>query len=335
MAGHGGDARKVVRAALLANGGIAIAKFVAAGFSGSTTMLAEGVHSVADTANQGLLLVGLALAAKPPDERFPFGRAKESYFWAFVVALLLFFLGGVFAIYEGVHKLSDTTPPGAPWIAIAVLTVSLGLEGASFRVAWNEFQKTRGDRTSREALFGGKDAVIPVVLLEDMGAVAGLALALVAVCVTWLTGNPLFDGVGSIVIGALLCLIGVALTFDTRSLLIGEGVSRATKQKTIAIAEATYGVLRVTDMLSLHLGPDTVLLALKVHFKGELTVADLERVTDAMEERIRAELPEMKRIFVEADSDYDASLDTRFDPKAPRAAPPAQPKGPAGRDEMR
>src|SRR5688572_18163472 len=142
MAGGGGDARKVVKAALLANGGIAIAKFIAAGFSGSTTMLAEGVHSVADTANQGLLLLGLVLSARKPDEKHPFGRASESYFWSFVVALLLFFLGGVFAIYEGTHKLSDTSPPGAPWAPIGVLAVSLVLECMSFRVAIIEFNKS-------------------------------------------------------------------------------------------------------------------------------------------------------------------------------------------------
>lgn len=308
MAGHGsGDARKVVRAALIANGGIALAKFVAAFLSGSTTMLAEGVHSVADTANQALLWVGLILAARLPDERYPLGRATESYFWSFIVALLLFFLGGVFAVYEGVHKLADTEPPGPPWVSIGVLVVSVGLEGGSFWVAFKEFQKSRGNRSIREALFGGKDAVIPVVLLEDTGAICGLVLALVAVVVTWLTGNALFDGVGSIVIGVLLCGIGLLLAYDTRSLLIGEGITKESRAKVIATAEATPSVLGVTELLSLHLGPDTVLLALKVRFKSDLSLHDLERVTDDLEARIRAELPQMKKIFVEADSDYDAA----------------------------
>ena len=314
MAGHGGDPKKVVKAALLANGGIAIAKFIAAYFSGSATMLAEGVHSVADTANQALLWVGIVLSARRADERFPLGRATESYFWSFVVALLLFFLGGVFAIYEGVHKLQHPEPPGAPWVPLGVLGVSLVLEVTSFAVAWQEFQKSRGDQTLGEALFGGKDPVIPVVLLEDTGAVLGLVFAFVAVLVAWLTGSGTADGVGSIVIGVLLCTIGLFLARDTRSLLIGEGITRATRDGTIAIVEGVKGVKRVRQLLSLHLGPDTVLLALKVHFDEGLTLAEVETITDALEEAVRAKYPMMKRIFVEPDSDYDASLDADAPP---------------------
>ncbi len=313
MGGHAGaDAKKVVRAAMLANGGIAIAKFVAAYLSGSTTMLAEGVHSVADTANQGLLLVGIVLSARRADERFPMGRASESYFWSFIVALLLFFLGGVFAMYEGIHKLQaggEEAHHGVPWAPMAVLVVSIALEGGSFLVAWREFQKSRGTQSYREALFGGKDPVIPVVLLEDTGAIVGLVVALAAIVIGWLTGSSVADGVGSIVIGALLCIIGILLAKDTRSLLIGEGVSRAVKLETIAIAESTPGVDRVQQFLSLHLGPDTVLLALKVKFAEGQTLAQVERVTDALEANIREKHPMMKRIFVEADSDYDASKD--------------------------
>ncbi len=321
MAGHGGDPKKVVKAALLANGCIAIAKFVAAYLSGSTTMLAEGVHSVADTANQALLWVGIVLSTRRADERFPLGRASESYFWSFIVALLLFFLGGVYAIYEGVHKLQDPSPPGSPWAPIGVLVVSIVVEGASFVVAWREFVKMKGDRPFREALFGGKDPVIPVVLLEDAGAVFGLALALVAVIVTWQTGNGSFDGVGSIVIGVLLCVIGVALAKDTRSLLIGEGITSATRRETIRIAESVEGVRSVRQLLSLHLGPDTVLLALKVRFEEDLTIGQVEQVTDRLEEAIRDKLPIMKRIFVELDGDYDVTRD----PDAP--TPEGPPSG--------
>lgn len=323
MGGHAGaDPKKVVKAAMYANGGIAIAKFIAAYLSGSTTMLAEGVHSVADTANQGLLLVGILLSSRKADERFPMGRASESYFWSFIVALLLFFLGGVFAIYEGVHKLQHVGEEahGIPWAPMAVLVVSIGLEGGSFLVAWREFQKSRGKQSYREALFGGKDPVIPVVLLEDTGAIVGLVVALVAVVVGWLTGSGVADGVGSIVIGALLCIIGVVLAKDTRSLLIGEGVSRAVKLDTIAIVEATPGVARVRQLLSLHLGPDTVLLALKVQFADGLTMAQVEKVTDALEANIREKHPSMKRIFVEADSDYDPSKDETAPIEAPAGA---------------
>ncbi|NUO51425.1 MAG: cation transporter [Polyangiaceae bacterium] len=316
MAGHGGDPVKVVKAALLANAGIAIAKFVAAYFSGSTTMLAEGVHSVADTANQALLWVGIILSARRADARFPLGRASESYFWSFIVALLLFFLGGVFAIYEGAHKLAHPEPPGNPLAPIGVLVVSIFLEGSSFLVAWREFQKMRGKRTLRQALFDGKDPVIPVVLLEDTGAIFGLLFALVAVVVSWVTGSGVADGVGSIVIGILLCVIGLLLAKDTRSLLIGEGVTLETRMETISIVEGIEGVKSVRQLLSLHLGPDTVLLALKVRFADGLSLEEVEKVTDRLEEAVRAKLPMMKRIFVEPDSDYDAALDA----DAPREA---------------
>lgn len=311
MGGHGGgDPKKVVRAAMLANGGIAVAKFVAAYLSNSTTMLAEGVHSVADTTNQALLLVGIVLSARRADERFPMGRASESYFWSFIVALMLFFLGGVFAIYEGIHKLGHIEgESGPPWAPIIVLVVSIALEGGSFLVAFREFQKSRGTQTYREALFGGKDPVIPVVLLEDTGAIIGLLVALVAVVVGWLTKSAIADGLGSIVIGALLCIIGVLLAKDTRSLLIGEGVARPVKLETIQIIEATPGVASVRQLLSLHLGPDSVLLALKVKFSDGQSLAQVEAVTDALEANVRAKFPMMKRIFVEPDGDYDASKD--------------------------
>lgn len=305
----GADSKKVVRAAMIANAGIAVAKFIAASLSGSATMLAESVHSVADTANQGLLLVGIVLSARRADQNFPMGRASESYFWSFIVALLLFFLGGVFAIYEGVHKLQHPEPSGPPWVAIGVLVVSIALEAASFRVAFVEFQKSRGAQSYKDALFGGKDPVIPVVLLEDMGALAGLLVALVAVVVAFLTGSGVADGVGSIVIGVLLCLIGVLLGLDTRNLLIGEGVSPHVRLETISLVEGTPGVKKVRQLLSLHLGPDSVLLALKVQFDDGLSLAQVEAVTDQLEANVRAKLPMMKRIFVEPDSRYDASLD--------------------------
>ncbi|MBI4957787.1 MAG: cation transporter [Myxococcales bacterium] len=327
MSGHGGNPKKVVRAALVANLAIAIAKFVAAGLSGSTTMLAEAVHSLADTANQALLWVGMALSERRPDDRFPFGRASESYFWSFVVALLLFFLGGVFAIYEGIHKLGSTEPPGAPWAPLVVVGVSLVIESASFVVAWREFKKTRGDKSYREALFEGKDPVIPVVLLEDSGAVLGLAVAFVTILVTWLTGSDIPDGIGSITIGVLLCTVGLLLARDTRSLLIGEGVTREVRVRAIELAEQTPGVESVRQFLSLHLGPDTVLLALKVRFARGLALADIERVTDELEANVRAELPMMKRIFVEPDSDYEAARDADAVPLgAPAPTAPAHPE---------
>ncbi|HYQ15872.1 MAG TPA: cation transporter, partial [Polyangiaceae bacterium] len=197
--GHGqGDPKKVVIAALLGNAGIALAKFAAAFFSGSATMLAEAVHSVADTANQAFLLLGMKLSDKNAPDRYPLGRSKETYFWAFIVSLFLFFMGGVFAVYEGVHKLTGPAEkPGSQIASIVVLGISLVMEGMSFSVAFKEFNKTRGEKSFARALFDSRDPTIPVVLLEDTGAVFGLAFALIAVVVTTVTGDSRFDGIGS------------------------------------------------------------------------------------------------------------------------------------------
>lgn len=307
-----GDSRKVVLAALTGNLLIAVAKFVAAALSGSAAMLAEGVHSVADTANQALLLLGMSLSTRD-DPRFPMGRAGERYFWAFVVALMLFLLGGVFAVYEGVKKLYGHEGHDASMaVSVAVLVVSLGIEGASFSVAIREFNRTRGARTFREALFHGRDPTIPIVLLEDAGAVVGLCIALASVLTTWATGSGVADALGSLGIGIVLCAIGLLLAFETHGLIIGQGATPETRDRALAIIRATPGVEEVTQLLTLHLGPDTILLALKVRFFRQATVTDVERVTNDLEERVRREIPEMKRIFVEADGVYDSALDPAF-----------------------
>ena len=310
---HGGDPKKAVIAALVANGGIAIAKFVAAYLSGSATMLAEGVHSVADTANQALLLVGMALSARGATALHPFGRHRESYFWAFIVSLMLFFLGGVFAIYEGVHKLTHPGGEHGSLVApVVVLVVAIVLEAGSFYIAAREFQKARGGRSIRDALFSGKDPVIPLVVLEDSGAILGLVIALAAVLLSWATGNPIFDGAGSIFIGVLLCIIGVALAHDTRSLLIGEGIDEGSRKQVIELAAGTPGVEAVTQVLSLHLGPDAVLLALKVRFREHMDLPEVERAINDIEHRVSSSLPIMKRIFVEPDSHNDPARDANF-----------------------
>ncbi len=313
MAGHGtGDAKKVVLAAMIGNSLIAVLKFVAAGFSGSVAMLAEGVHSVADSANQGLLLLGMTLSHRRDPVRYPLGRAKEIYFWAFVVALVLFFLGGVYAVYEGAHKLfapHDAHQPGVPYLALSVLVASIVFEAGSFVVALREFNKSRGRRTLDEALFQGKDPTIPIVLLEDSAAMVGLVVALVSVSASWLLASPVPDAIGSLVIGVLLCTVGLALARDTRSLLIGEGVTPEVRDRVLALAVEVEGVERVTQLLTYHLGPATVLLALKVRFPAGVSVERLESTIDRLETKIREQLPQMKRIFVEPDGDYDGTLD--------------------------
>lgn len=303
--------KKVVLAALAANGGIAVIKLVMAAISGSATMLAEGVHSVADTANQALLLVGMTLAARSEPGRYPLGRESERYFWAFVVSLTLFLLGGVFAIFEGVHKLRSghDEAPSSLLGPIIVLGVSLVLELGSFSVAVREFNRERRGRPVLKALFGGKDPTIPVVLLEDAGAVLGLLIAVVALTLSLVTHSTVPDGVGSIVIGVLLCGIGFALAYDTHGLLIGESASPELREAALKAAEGTPGVEAVTQLLSLHLGPDSVLLALKVRFREGSSLSEVEGIVDALEERVRGAVPQMKRIFVEPDGDYEQRLD--------------------------
>lgn len=302
-----------MKAALLANAGIACAKLVAALLSGSATMLAESVHSVADTANQGLLLLGMQLSARKATTKHPFGLYSESYFWAFIVSLLLFFLGGVFAIYEGTHKLFHTSArAGSLTLPLIVIGVSIVLELGSFVVAFGEFKKSRRGGSIREALFGGKDPVIPLVLLEDAGAVLGLSVALIFLLITAISGSAAPDAIGSILIGLLLCTLGLILAKHTRSLLIGEGIDAHSKFEVMRIATETPGVEAVTQLLSLHLGPDAVILALKVRFHSGLPLPEVERVINELEARVRAAMPSMKRIFVEPDGDYDAARDPEY-----------------------
>lgn len=310
MSGHG-DSKKAVVAAMAANGGIAIAKFVAAFFSGSITMLAEGVHSLADTANQALLLLGVVLSKEEDSERYPLGRAAERYFWPFIVALMLFFLGGVYAVYEGVHKLGQPGhAPGSQLVPVVVLVISIALEGTSFVVALREFEKQKGKASLREALFESRDPTIPVVLLEDTGALVGLVVALVSVVTTWVTGDSRADAIGSIVIGVLLCSIGTLLARDTKSLLIGESATREMRERAVEVMQGTPGVEKVTKLVTMHLGPDMILVAIKVRFRAGMTVEECERVIDELETRVRAEIPPMKRIFVEPDGDYQGAAAT-------------------------
>jgi cation diffusion facilitator family transporter len=300
------DSRKVVLAALAGNVAIAGCKFAAAMLSHSTATLAEAVHSVADTGNQALLLVGMHLATRPADERFPFGRASERYFWPFVVALLLFSLGGAFAILDGVDHLLH--PPREPYNHVwsyAVLGVSLLFEAISFAVAFGEFRKLTSGSSLKRTLLEGRDPTIPLVLAEDSTAMAGLLLALLAVGLSQATGQAFWDPIGSIVIGVLLCGVALGLAWITHGLLIGEGASPEDQARVLELARAVDGVESVTQMLTMHLGPDVVLLALKVAFRPTLSVGEVEEVTNRIEAQVREQLPHMRKIFIEADSRGD------------------------------
>ncbi len=314
MSGHGGgDPVKVIRAALYANLAIAICKFVAAYVSGSTATLAEAVHSLADTGNQGLLFVGVRLATRNT-EIFAFGRAMERYFWPFIVALLLFSLGGAFAMYEGVQHLIHPEAPDlsnfwsftrGPLTSLLVLGVSACLEAFSCSVALKEFRKENKGKPLKSALFEGKDPTIPLVLMEDIAALIGLTLAFLAVGLSALTHNGIWDAVGSIVIGILLAVVAVLIARDTHSLLIGERATPEMERRAQELTEATEGVRKVTQLLTMHLGPDFIVLALKVAFTPSMPVEKVEEVINEIERKIREHEPSMKKIFVEPDSRGD------------------------------
>jgi len=300
------DSRKVVLAALAGNVAIAACKFVAASLSRSTATLAEAVHSLADTGNQALLLVGMRLALRPPSDRFPFGRASELYFWPFVVALLLFSVGGAFAIFDGVgHLLEAPAPPHSRAWSYAVLGASLVFEALSFRVALAEFRKLGKGLPVRRALLEARDPTIPLVLAEDATAMAGLAIALAAVGMSGLTGQVFWDPLGSVVIGLLLCLVALVLAWITHGLLIGESATPEDRARVLELVREVEGVDATTQLLTLHLGPDVVLLAMKISFRPTLTVEQVEDVTNRIEAKIRAALPQMRKIFIEADSRGD------------------------------
>jgi len=326
------NSTKVVVAALLGNLAIAISKFVAAFITGSTATLAEAVHSVADTGNQMLLLFGMRLAQKKPTEKHPFGRTIERYFWPFVVSIMLFTVGGVFAVYEGIHKIMAmttvvdglTSDHGSSLWNYGVLGASFLFECYSFSVAWREFNKYRGDRGVFKAMVDAKDPTIPVVIMEDSAALLGLAIALLGVGLSDVTGWAGWDGIASLIIGLLLCFVAYFLARETHSLIVGESASIEDRRAITRIAHGVPGVLHVTQLLSMHRGPDDVLLALKISFARDLTVTELEATTDAVEEAIRKELPHMSQIFIEADSKYDGHADARPDASVlPPELPPA------------
>jgi cation diffusion facilitator family transporter len=312
--------RKVVIAALAGNLAIAACKFTAAMISGSTATLAEAVHSVADSGNQGLLLLGIWLASKPATERYPFGRATERYFWPFVVALVLFSLGGAFAVYEGIRHLVEGAEPvrmidhvvfgahvrfSSNIVNYGVLGTSFFFEALSFRVAFRELRESAKGRPIARAFFDARDPTVPLVVAEDTTALLGLGVALGAVALRAATGTALWDPLGSVLIGLLLSAVAIMLAWVTHGLLIGQGATPEDRARVIAIAEAVAGVVRVTQVLAVHLGPDVVVLALKIAFDPKITVEQVEELTNEMERRIRADLPHMRKIFIEVDSKGD------------------------------
>ena len=304
MSTEGGT--KAVVAALLANAGIAVTKFIAWAMTGSTSMLSEAIHSVADSGNQLLLLVGGRRAKRVADEEHQFGYGRTRYVYAFVVSIILFLLGGLFSLYEGWHKIHAPEQLSDPTIAFVVLGIAIVLESFSFRTAIKEANQSRGQRSLFRFVRDARQPELPVVLLEDAGALLGLVFALVGVGMATITGDGRWDGIGALAIGSLLLVIAIFLAIEMSSMLVGES---AVPEQTEAIRSALAGapmVRRVIHLRTLHVGPDEILVAAKIATDPQQTAADLASAIDEAEVRIRAAVPEATYIFIEPDIDHDA-----------------------------
>ena len=305
MAGSG-HGNKAVVAALLANTGIAIAKFFGFVITTSGAMLAEAIHSVADAGNQALLLLGGKRARRRASAEHPFGYGRERYFWAFVVAMVLFSLGGAFAIYEGIHKIRDPHELESASVALIILGVAIVLEAFSFRTAIREARLIKGDAGWWQFIRRSKNPELPVVLLEDLGAQVGLVFAFVAVVIAEVSGNPVWDGYGTLAIGVLLTVIAAILAVEMKSLLIGEGATPAVDQRVRDVVEADEAAIRLIHMRTQHLGPDELLVAMKVELVDHLSIREATVAIDRIEDNIRIAVPEARIVYVEPDV-FDAA----------------------------
>ncbi|WP_396599125.1 cation diffusion facilitator family transporter [Frigoribacterium sp. R86507] len=299
MSSHGGN--KAIIAALSANLGIAVTKFIAWAFSGSSSMLAEGVHSLADSGNQVLLLLGGRKSKKAADAEHPFGYGRERYVYAFVVSIILFSVGGVFSLYEGIEKLREPHPLEVPWLPVLVLAISLALEGFSLRTAIRESRPSKGQQSWVSFVRRAKAPELPVVLLEDAAALLGLSFAMIGVVLTWITGDGVFDAIGTLAIGVLLVAVAIILGIETKSLLVGEGASADDVAKIRAAVTGGPEVESIIHMKTLYLGPDELLVGVKVAMPGRTVLADVASAINAVESRIREAVPIARVIYVEPD----------------------------------
>ncbi|MBA2280859.1 MAG: cation diffusion facilitator family transporter [Actinomycetota bacterium] len=308
MAAGGEHGTKAIVAAFFANLGIAIAKFVGFIVTGSTSMLAESVHSVADTGNQALLLLGGRRARREPTPLHPFGFGRERYFWSFVVALVLFSLGSLFAIYEGVHKLEvadDHSEEISYLVNYVILSVAILLEAFSLRTAVVESNKVRGSQSWSQFVRRAKSPELPVVLLEDIGAMAGLVIALSALITADVTGDVMWDGIGTLAIGGLLGIIAIFLAIEMKGLLIGEAADEDVQRAITGAMSADEGVKRVIYSHTQHIGPEEVLVAAKVEFSSSLSGRELADTIDRIEASVRQAAPVATAIFLEPDISRD------------------------------
>lgn len=297
-----GSAKKTIYAAMAANFAIAIIKFIAASITGSSAMLSEGIHSVVDTGNELLLLLGLRLSKKPADDSHPFGYGQELYFWTLVVALFIFAIGGGMSVYEGLEHIRHPEALGDPRWNYIVLGLAVIFEGYSWNVALQEFLASKGDESFWRAIRGSKDPTIFTILFEDTAALIGLLVAFLGVFIGHLLNNVYLDGVASIVIGIILCGVAILLAIESKDLLIGEGAKPETVADIRKITLDDPAVEKVMKVLTLHFGPQEILLNLDIKFIDDLEAPELAIAVERLESSIRTQHPEIQNIFIEAKS---------------------------------
>ena len=297
-----GQSTRIVVIAFVGNGLIAISKLLAAAFTGSSAMFAEGVHSVVDSGNQLLLLYGMKRSTRPADQRHPFGYGKEVYFWSFVVAILLFSIGAGVSLYHGIEKILHPHPIENPTVNFVVLGLALCFEGYALWAAVKEMNRQRGEETVLHFIKRSKDAPLVVVLLEDTGAMIGLAIAGLALLGALVFDMPVLDGVASLLIGCLLALAAVVLAVETKGLLIGEAAEPEVQAGIEAILANDRRILAINEILTMHMGPEDIFCALSVDFRDDESSIDVESSISDLETMIKARYPQIKRVFIEAQS---------------------------------
>ena len=300
-----GSSKKAIYAALVGNALIAVTKFAAASYTGSAAMMSEGIHSLVDTGNQVLLLYGIKRASRPASAEFPFGHGKEIYFWSFVVAMLIFALGGTVSIYKGWQHLAHPAEISSLTINYVVLGLALVFEGAALWVAFKEFNRSRGSRSIIEAIRRGKDPTLFVVVFEDSAALLGLLIALVGLILYQLTGNSIFDGLASILIGVVLILTAIALAIESKNLLIGESADPLIVAAIHETVAADNCVLSINEVATLHMGPEFIVATLSIDFVNSMSAEELEATVTRLNGRIKAIDNRLQRVFIEAERKED------------------------------
>jgi cation diffusion facilitator family transporter len=318
MAAHG--SKKVIYAALIGNSLISVMKFGAAFFTGSSAMLSEAIHSVVDTGNQGLLLYGIKRSKRPADDAHPFGYGSEIYFWSFVVAILIFGLGAGISFYEGVQKLMNPHPISNPYINYIVLSLAMVFEAGAWWVAYKEFGKVRGNFGLFEAVQRSKDPTIFTVLFEDTAAMAGLVAAMIGIACADVLGIIWADGAASITIGVILAGTAALLAYETKGLLIGEAASPELGKGVRAIVGRVEHVRHINELRSMHLAPNDILLALSLDFHDSLKAGRVEETINQIEQDIKGRFPDVKRLFIEVQSQRDHDRVAAAERRAERAA---------------